>query len=157
METYARRAYLLGALTPLGTAVRTSDALRIYAAGEWKGIGRGMARRDLRDLARRGYLIPIVAAGQRAYELAPEEPSAHPFHGRSLRRELLALARAEGGEWTTGRARAACRSLTGTHVYRATARRLLANLHRLGHLDRHGDGTPRCFYTATTTGKDGRS
>lgn len=152
METYARRAYLLGAVTSLGTAVTTRDALRIYAAGEWKGVGRGMARRDLRDLARRGYLIPTVVDGQHAYDVAAEEPSAHPFHGRSMRRELLALAREEGGEWTTGRARSACHSLTGTHVYRATARRLLADLHWLGYLDRHGDGTPRRFYTPSTKG-----
>ncbi|MFJ4649509.1 hypothetical protein ACIP6Q_39245 [Streptomyces bobili] len=151
-ETYARRAYLLAALTGLGAPVTTRDVLRIYAECGWEGVGRGAARRDLRDLARRAYLIPTVVDGQRAYDIPAEEPSAHPFHGRSLRRELLALARAEGGEWTVGRARSACHRILGTHVYRATARRLLSNLHRDGHLDIHGDGTPRRYYTPSTKG-----
>lgn len=151
-DTYTRRSYLLATAHNLGEQLTTSTALKIYAVSPWRTANRGTARRDLRDLARRGYLIPTVTDGQRAYDIPAEEPSAHPFYGRSLRRELLALAHAEGGEWTVGRARSACHRLVGTHVYRATARRLLASLHRLGHLERHGDGTPRRFYTTSTKG-----
>jgi hypothetical protein len=146
-----RRMYLHDTARNLGVQLTTSKALEIYARSPWPAVSRRMARRDLRDLARRAYLVPVDEAGPRAYNISATLPKAHPFHGRSLRQELLDAIRHEGGEWTAGRARLACHRLLGTHVWRATARRLLANLHRLGHLDRHGDGTPRRFYTLTST------
>ena len=142
-----RRMYLHDTARNLGVQLTTGKALEIYAESPWPTVGKGAARRDLRDLARRSYLIPVNGRGPRTYDLSNPPPRAHPHHGRSLRQELLKTICREGGEWTAGRAKAACRRLQGTHVWRATARRLLAELHRRGELDRHGDGTPRRFYT----------
>jgi Fic family protein len=147
-----RRQYLHQIVRNLGEQITTGKALEIYAVSPWPTVGKGAARRDLRDLARRGYLIPDNRAGARAYNLSNPPPLAHPFYGRSLRQELLKTIHREGGEWTAGRAKAACRRLQGTHVWRATARRLLAELHHRGQLERHGDGTPRRYYTYCPNG-----
>ncbi|WP_329336191.1 hypothetical protein OG252_13370 [Streptomyces sp. NBC_01352] len=147
-ETTIRREYLLAALRHFGGPVTTKRALDIYAkSGEWATAGRNTARRDLRDLARRAYLVPAEHRGVRFYRLSSDIRPAHPARGS--RKFLLAVIRAEGGEWTTGRIRRTWRQLLGTHVLRMAARRYLAALHRDGHLDRHGDGTPRRFYTLT--------
>lgn len=60
---------------------------------------------------------------------------------------LLSVIRERHGEWTVGRAKPVYRQFLGSHTYRATIRRHLALLEEAGHLNRHGDGTPRRFYT----------
>jgi hypothetical protein len=60
---------------------------------------------------------------------------------------LLSVIRREGGEWTVGRAKPVYRRFLRKHTYRATIRRHLARLEADGHLIRHGDGTPRRYYT----------
>lgn len=62
-------------------------------------------------------------------------------------RHLLDVIREEGGEWTVGRAKPVYRRFLGSHTYRATIRRHLELLAATGRLARHGDGTPRRFYT----------
>ena len=74
----------------------------------------------------------------------------HPIRGS--RAELRQVILRQGGEWTVGRVKREWRRILGTHVLRMAARRYLAGLHRDGHLDRHGDGTPRRFYTVTSGG-----
>lgn len=145
-ETTIRREYLLAALRRFGGPATTRRALNIYAkSGEWATTGRNTARRDLRDLARRAYLVPTEVDGRRAYALGDDPSPAHPRRG--TRKPLLEAIQAEGGEWTTARVRRTWRQLLGTHVLRMAARRYLADLHRDGHLDIHGDGTPRRYYT----------
>lgn len=78
--------------------------------------------------------VTAPAAGPR-----PVRPSARAY--------LLATIRHEGGEWTVGRAKPVYRRLLRAHTYRATIRRDLARLEAEGHLARHGDGTPRRFYS----------
>lgn len=70
-------------------------------------------------------------------------------HTRRLafRQHLLDTIRREGGEWTVGRLKPVCRNFRRSHTYRSTIRRHLARLTAEGHLDRHGVGTPRVFYT----------
>lgn len=150
-ETTIRREYLLAALRRFGGPVTTKRALNIYAkSGEWATTNRNTARRDLRDLARRAYLVPAEHHGARFYQLDSNPMPAHP--GRGTRKSLLAAIQAEGGEWTTSRIRRTWRQLLGTHVLRMAARRYLADLHRDGHLDRHGEDTPRRYYTARQGG-----
>lgn len=145
-ESTTRRTYLIAVLRNFGGPVTTKRALNVYAkSGEWATAGRSTARRDLRDLARRAYLVPVEYRGVRFYQLGKDPSPAHP--GRGSRKALLEAIKAEGGEWTTGRIRHTWRQLLGTHVLRMAARRYLADLHRDGHLDRHGDGTSRRFYT----------
>jgi hypothetical protein len=145
-ETETRRTYLLTVLRNFGGPVTTKRALNIYAkSGEWATASRSTARRDLRDLARRAHLVPAEHCGRRFYKLGNDPRPAHP--ARNSRKFLLEAIQTEGGEWTTGRVRRAWHQLVGTHVLRMAARRYLADLHRDGHLDRHGDGTPRRFYT----------
>lgn len=147
-DSTGRRDYLLAALRRFGGPVTTKRALAIYAkSAGWATVGRNTARRDLRDLARRAYLVPAEHRGARYYQLGTDPNPAHP--GRGSRKTLLTVVQAEGGEWTTGRIRHAWRQILGTHVLRMAARRYLADLHRDGHLDRHGDGTPRRYYTPT--------
>ncbi len=149
-ETTTRRTYLLAVLRNLGETVTTKQALDIYAVSPWRTASRNTARRDLRDLARRAYLVPVEADGARTYGLGNNPNPPHPIRARGgARPSLLEAIRREGGEWTVSRVKRACRQIVGTHVYRSTARRHLAALHRDGHLDRHGDGTPRRFYTLT--------
>ncbi|MFC8271119.1 hypothetical protein ACFUJR_00960 [Streptomyces sp. NPDC057271] len=142
-----RRTYLLATLRNLGGGpVTTKLALNIYAqSGEWATVGRNTARRDLRDLARRAYLVPAEHHGTRFYTLGSDPNPAHPVRG--VRKLVLETIQTESGEWTTGRVRRTWRQHIGTHVLRMSVRRYLADLHRDGYLDRHGDDTPRRFYT----------
>ncbi|MFD7016045.1 hypothetical protein [Streptomyces sp. NPDC059928] len=61
-------------------------------------------------------------------------------------RNLINTIRAEGGEWTVGRAKPVYRRYLRSHTLRATIRRHLALLEETGLLTRHGDGTSRRFY-----------
>lgn len=145
-ETEARRTYLLAVLRNSGGPATTKRALDIYAKSrEWSTTGRNTARRDLRDLGRRAYLVPAEYQGARFYRLGDDLRPPHPARG--VRKFVLEAIQTEGGEWTTGRVRRTWHQITGTHVLRMSVRRFLAALHRDGHLDRHGDGTPRRFYT----------
>lgn len=148
-DTTVRREYLLAAIRRFdGGPVTTKRALRIYAGSrEWTTVGRNAARRDLRDLARRAYLIPGEHQGARFYRLGKVHNPPHPV--RDVRTSVLVVIQAEGGVWTTGRVKRTWRQITGTHVLRMSVRRYLAALHRDGHLNRHGDGTPRRYYTPT--------
>ncbi|MDJ0368713.1 hypothetical protein QMK19_03235 [Streptomyces sp. H10-C2] len=144
-ESTARRTYLLAIVRNLGEEVGTKQALQIYAASQWAATSRNTARRDLRDLARRAYLVPVEHGGRRLYQVGSDPSPMHP--GRGSRKSLLERIQAEGGEWTTGRIKRTWHQLLGTHVLRMAARNYLAALHRDGHLERHGDGTPRRYYT----------
>ncbi|SES04388.1 hypothetical protein [Streptomyces qinglanensis] len=142
----ARRHFLLAIARRTGTPFLTTGlALQIYATTPWHTTARSTARRDLRDLARRAYLVPHDTKAGRVYQLGSDPNPAHPV--RHVRRYLLEVIRREGGEWTVGRLKPAWRQVTGTHVLRMSCRRYLADLYRDGHLDRHGEGTPRRFYT----------
>lgn len=152
MDVETRRTFLLAVVRNKGCIITTSLALRIYAASQWKDVSRNTARRDLRDLARRARLVPAEHQGARFYRLSNDPNPAHPV--RHVRQSVLEVIRREGGEWTVGRVKRAWRQVTGTHVLRMSCRRFLAALHRDGHLDRHGDGTPRRFYTYRETGGD---
>jgi hypothetical protein len=146
MGVETRRTFLLSVIRAEGGGpVTTSRALQIYAASPWAGVSRNTARRDLRDLARRAYLVPAEHHGARFYRLGDDPRPPHPARG--VRKFVLEAIQTEGGEWTTGRVRRTWHQITGTHVLRMSVRRFLAALHRDGHLDRHGDGTPRRFYT----------
>lgn len=145
MSVETRRTFLLTVVQAKGGPVTTGRALRIYAASPWAGVGRNTARRDLRDLARRAYLVPAEHHGARFYKLGNDPRPPHPARG--VRQFVLEAIQTEGGEWTTGRVKRTWRQFTGTHVLRMSVRRYLAALHRDGHLERHGDGTPRRFYT----------
>ena len=146
MGVETRRTFLLTVVRAQGGGpVTTGRALQIYAASPWKGVSRNTARRDLRDLARRAHLVPAEHCGRRFYQLGDDPRPAHP--GRGIRKFVLEAIQAEGGEWTTGRVKQTWRQLLGTHVLRMSVRRYLAALHRDGYLDRHGDGTPRRYYT----------
>ncbi len=141
-----RRTFLLSVIRAEGGGpITTSRARQIYAASPWAGVSRNTARRDLRDLARRAYLVPDDHRGARFYKLGDDPQPPHPAHG--VRTSVLEAIKAEGGEWTTGRVKRTWHQVTGTHVLRMSVRRYLAALHRDGRLDRHGDGTSRRFYT----------
>jgi hypothetical protein len=140
-----RRMHLLAIARTHNATLTTRRALEIYAASHWRTIGRNAARRDLRDLARRAYLVPHDTETGRAYRLGSDPNPAHPARG--VREALLEVIRREGGEWTVGRLKRAWRQFTGTHVLRMSCRRYLAALCRDGHLDRHGDDTAHRFYT----------
>lgn len=145
-ERTRRREYLLAAIVNDGDTVTTQQALGIYRAStEWATTGRNAARRDLRDLARRAYLVPAEDNGARFYQLGSDPSPRHPAGG--VRKAVLEAIQTEGGEWTTGRVKRTWHRFTGTHVLRMSVRRYLATLHRDGHLELHGDGTPRRFYT----------
>ncbi|MFE0651391.1 hypothetical protein ACFVZH_22660 [Streptomyces sp. NPDC059534] len=145
-ECSSRRNHLLAVLRNHdGGPVTTKLALAIYAqSSAWATVGRNTARRDLRDLARRTYLVPAEHHGARSYTLGSDPNPAHPARG--VRKLVLAAIQAEGGEWTTGRVKRTWRQFTGTHVLRMSVRRFLAGLHRDGYLERHDD-TPHRFYT----------
>jgi hypothetical protein len=143
----ARRNYLLTVARHVGTPLTTGLAIQIYAVSQWRTTARNTARRDLRDLARRAYLVPHDTKTGRVYQLGNDPNPAHPV--RHVRQSLLEVISREGGEWTVGRVKREWRQITGTHVLRMSIRRYLAALHRDGHLNRHGDGTPRRYYTTT--------
>ncbi|MEV5659834.1 hypothetical protein [Streptomyces flaveolus] len=153
-ETTPRRTYLLAFVTARCSTVITKQAVQIYAASPWKGTSRDTARRDLRALARAGYLVPMTVGSMRCYGLGDGPGYRAELREMSRRQALLHVMNAEGGEWTVGRVKAEYRRIVGRHVYRSTIRRDLAALYRHGHLVRHGDGTPRRYYTPR---KDGRS
>jgi hypothetical protein len=144
-ESTARRKYLLAIARNLGETVDTEQALQIYAASPWPATSRNTARRDLRDLARRAYLVPAEHHGRRFYQVGSDLNPAHP--GRGTRKLLLEKIQTEGGEWTTGRIKRTWHQLLGTHVLRMAARRYLANLHRDGHLEMRTDSEGRRYYT----------
>lgn len=146
-----RRTFLLAVVRNNGGRVTTSGALHIYAGSPWCTAGRSTARRDLRDLARRAYLTPIDTPRGRYYRAGDDPNPAHPV-ARGSRQRLLEEIRREGGEWTVGRVKCTWHRLLGTHVLRMACRRFLADLRRDGHLDRHGDGTPRRYYTLRENG-----
>lgn len=132
--------------------VTTRRAQDLYSVTPWSGIGRNAARRDLRDLARRGHLLPVTLDGQRAYLLNPKTVWSPP--GGPVR-PVLALLQAianEGGEWTPGRAKVVIRRVVGTNVYRSVARRHLEDLHRDGLVELHSERVGHCYYTSLIEG-----
>ena len=154
-ETTPRRVYLLAIVNSIGTTIITKQAVQIYQGSPWRGTSRDTARRDLRALARAGYLVPMTVSGMRCYGLS-DGPTYRPeLREPSRRQALIHVINHEGGEWTVGRVKAHYRRIIGRHVYRATIRRDLADLHRRGHLDRHDDSARR-FYTATVREKSSR-
>jgi hypothetical protein len=130
--------------------ITTHDARTIYRATPWGRIGRNAARRDLRDLAHRGHLIPITVEGRRAYRLNPKAPGRHPVSQQESMRALRQAIATEGGEWTPGRARVVLRRASGTHIYRSVARDRLDRLHRDGLLELHSERPGHCYYTPIT-------
>ncbi|MFF4791908.1 hypothetical protein ACFY2M_19565 [Streptomyces sp. NPDC001276] len=132
--------------------IATRDAQTLYAATPWSGIGRNATRRDLRDLACRGQLIPITVGGQRAYLSNPKPAYRHPAGPFQAKLALLQAIANEGGEWTPGRAKVVLRRAIGTNVYRSVARRHLEDLHRDGLLELHSERAGHCFYTSLIEG-----
>lgn len=154
LDVTPRRDSLL-ALIKVGPsrAVTTRRAQDLYSVTPWSGIGRNAARRDLRDLARRGHLLPVTIHGQQAYLLNPKTVDRHPAWG--TRRAELALLQAvanEGGEWTPGRAKVVLRRAIGTNIYRSVARRRLEDLHRAGLVALHSERPGHCYYTSLIEG-----
>lgn len=68
------------------------------------------------------------------------------------RQMLLAVMRAEGGEWTSGRTKQAYRRLGLPHLYRGTFKRDLAALAKAGDLAPH-DSPGRRVYTLRSRGE----
>lgn len=132
--------------------VTTRRAQDLYSVTPWSGIGRNAARRDLRDLALRGQLIPRTVNGQRTYLLYPQAIHRRPMGPRLAKSALLQAITDEGGEWTSGRAKAALHRGSGTNVYRSVARRCLEDLHREGLVELHSERAGHCFYTSLIEG-----
>jgi ribosomal protein S25 len=153
LDTTARRDSLL-ALIKEGPRqpVTTKRAQDLYAVTPWSGIGRNAARRDLRDLARRGQLIPRTVDGQRSYVLYPQAIQRIPMGPRLAKSALLQAITDEGGEWTPGRAKAILHRAMGTNVYRSVARRCLDDLHRAGLVELHSERPGHCFYVSLIEG-----
>lgn len=153
LDVTARRDSLL-ALIKEGPRrpVTSRRAQDLYSVTPWSGIGRNAARRDLRDLARRGHLIPVPNDGQRAYLLNPKPVDRHPVGRQQAASALLRAIANEGGEWTPGRAKVVLRRATGTNVYRAVARRRLDTLHRQGLVELHSERPGHCYYTSLIEG-----
>lgn len=153
LNVTARRDSLL-ALIKEGPrqAVTTRRAQDLYGVTPWSGIGRNAARRDLRDLARRGQLLPVTVDGQRAYLLNPKAVDRHPAGPRQAETALLQAIADQGGEWTPGRAKVVLRRAVGTNIYRSVARRRLDALHRDGLLELHSERPGHCYYTSLIEG-----
>lgn len=132
--------------------VTTRSAQALYGQTPWNGIGRKAARRDLRDLARRGHLLPVGAESQRSYLLNPSTVHRHPVGVPRMEFALLQAIVSEGGEWTPGRAKVVLHRAAGTHIYRSVARRFLEDLHRKGLLELHSECVGHCFYTSLIEG-----
>jgi hypothetical protein len=132
--------------------ITTSRVQVLYAATPWSGLGRNAARRDLRDLARRGQLIPITVEGRRAYLINPKAVDRHPVTAQQMELALLHAIADQGGEWTPGRAKVVLRRAAGTHIYRSVARRRLDSLHRAGLLALHSERPGHCYYTSLIEG-----
>ena len=62
-----RRAYLLAAVREYGRPVTTQFAEQVMADSPWPTTGRNTARKDLRGLAKRGYLAPVDTDQGRIY------------------------------------------------------------------------------------------
>lgn len=154
LDVTARRDSLLALIkeSPRGP-VTTRRAQDLYAVTPWSGIGRNAARRDLRDLAHRGHLLPVTVDGRQAYLLNPKTVDRHPAWGtRRAELGLLQAIAGEGGEWTPGRAKVVlCRAI-GTNVYRSVARRRLEDLHRAGLVELHSERPGHCYYTSLIEG-----
>ncbi|MFE0470564.1 hypothetical protein ACFW2V_02960 [Streptomyces sp. NPDC058947] len=153
LDVTARRDSLLALIkaTP-AERVTTRRAQDLYSVTPWSGIGRNAARRDLRDLARRGQLLPVTADGQRAYLLHPKAADRHPVSPHQTELALLQAIADEGGEWTPGRAKVVLHRAAGTHIYRSVARRRLDTLHRQGLLELHSERPGHCYYTSIIEG-----
>lgn len=153
MDVTARRDYLL-TLIKQGPRqpIATGDVCFLYRTYLRSPLGRNAARRDLRDLAHRGHLIPTTVDGRRAYRLNPKAPARHPVNPRESMRALWRAITAEAGEWTPGRARVILRRATGTHIYRSVARDRLERLHRDGLIELHSERPGHCYYTPTKEG-----
>lgn len=153
LDVTARRDSLLALIKESPQqSVTTKRAQDLYSVTPWSGIGRNAARRDLRDLVRRGLLISFTVDGRRAYRYNPKPATRHPV---SWRQAALALRQAiadEGGEWTPGRAKAVLHQVIGTSVYRSVARRHLENLHRDGLVELHSERPGHCYYTSLIEG-----
>jgi ribosomal protein S25 len=132
--------------------ITTRRAQDLYSVTPWTGIGRNAARRDLRDLARRGQIIPITIEGRRAYLVNPKAVDRHPVTPQQSELALLQAIADEGGEWTPGRAKVVLRRAVGTHIYRSVARRRLEDLHRKGLLELHSERPAHCYYTSLIEG-----
>lgn len=153
MDVTARRNYLL-TLIKQGPQqpTTTGDVCFLYRTYLRNPLGRNAARRDLRDLAHRGQLIPTTVDGRRAYRLNPETPARHPVSSQESMRALRQAIATEVGEWTPGRARVVLRRATGTHIYRSVARDRLEHLHRDGLIELRSERPGHCYYTPTTEG-----
>lgn len=153
MNVTARRDHLL-ALIKQGPRrpITAGDVRFLYRTYLRSPLGRNAARRDLRDLAHRGHLIPTTVDGRRAYRLHPLPPKRHPVNGRQMLAALQQAVAAEGGEWTPGRARVVLRRAAGTHIYRSVARDHLERLHRVGLIELRSERPGHCYYTPTTEG-----
>lgn len=154
LGVYERRETLLALIGKYAPRrpITTKDAQLLHHSSPWIGIGRNAARRDLRDLARRGQLTPTRGEGRQAYLLNHNPPARHPVtHARAVAALTQAIA-AEDGEWTPGRAKVVLRRAIGTHVYRSVAWRHLDSLHRDGLLELHSEQPGRCYYTSLIEG-----
>ena len=153
LDVTARRDSLL-ALIKEGPRkpVTTKRAQDLYSVTPWSGIGRNAARRDLRDLGRRGHLVPVMVEGQRAYLLSPVRVDRHPVSRQQAASALLRAIAEQGGEWTPGRAKVVLRRAVGTNIYRSVAHRRLEDLHRAGLVALHSERPGHCYYTSLIEG-----
>jgi ribosomal protein S25 len=153
LDVTARRDSLLALIKEgLRQPVTTRRAQDLYSVTPWSGIGRNAARRDLRDLARRGQLIPRTVDGRRSYVLYPQAIQRIPMGPRLAKSALLQAITDEGGEWTPGRAKSILHRAMGTNVYRSVARRCLEDLHRAGLVELHSERPGHCYYTSLIEG-----
>lgn len=153
LDVTARRDSLLALIKSVPQKpVTTRRAQDLYSVTPWSGIGRNAARRDLRDLARRGQLLPVTVDGQRAYLPNPKAVDRHPAGPHKAELALLQAIANEGGEWTPGRAKVVLRRAIGTNIYRSVARRRLEDLHRAGLLELHSEQPGHCYYTSLIEG-----
>ena len=153
LNVTARRDSLLAFIKedPRGP-VTTRRAQDLYSVTPWSGIGRNAARRDLRDLARRGQLLPVAVDGQRGYLLSPNPADRHPVGWQQSKLALVQAITDEGGEWTPGRAKVVLRRAAGTNIYRSVAQRHLDTLHRSGLVELHSERPGHCYYTSLIEG-----
>ncbi|WP_405506460.1 hypothetical protein OG323_06455 [Streptomyces cyaneofuscatus] len=154
MDVTGRRDHLLALIKQAPHQLITTGAVHSLYRSTLQGgrLGRNAARRDLRDLAHRGHLIPTTIDGRRAYRLNPATPHRHPVSPQESMRSLQQAIATEAGEWTPGRARVVLRRATGTHIYRSVARDRLETLHRAGLIELRSERPGHCYYTPTEEG-----
>lgn len=153
LDVTARRDSLLALIKEdPHSPVTTRRAQDLYSITPWSGIGRNAARRDLRDLALRGQLLPRRINGQRAYVLYPQAMNRIPMGPRLAKSALFQAITDEGGEWTPGRAKSVLHRAMGTNVYRSVARRCLEDLHRAGLVELRSERPGHCYYTSLIEG-----